>query len=130
MYKGVEYDCDIIDTAGQVGLFLSSLPHLHLLTLPVTPGRILHFELQACYWHTRLCSRVLDSIPQLLRHDPDRLRQDYQLLRRKRHSLCNRGVKVGLTIQVCYSSLATRAVVNADPTTDKSLRLMPRSLRN
>lgn len=64
VYKGVEYDCQIIDTAGQVFVFfLESLPCI------MVAGRVHADKLSVCYWDTRIHTRILHSIQELVQHD-------------------------------------------------------------
>ena len=66
-HKGDEYECDIIDTAGQVSPELSSsafIPHSGHL------GRVFNIEPQTRDRHPRLRSRLLCYIKNFFRHDP------------------------------------------------------------
>ena len=82
VYKGVEYDCHIIDTAGQVlylsiGIFFYSR-YLSLTYFAI--GRIHADKQSICYWNTRLYTRVLYYIQKLLQPDTRCIRQDHKLL--------------------------------------------------
>jgi hypothetical protein len=69
-YKGVDYDCDIIDTAGQVCTRV-----LHVTLFPLTTrhwkGRVLYPQFKACHWNPWFCSRLLGHLEKFFRHDPD-----------------------------------------------------------
>jgi hypothetical protein len=71
-YKGVDYDCDIIDTAGQV---CTRVLHVTLfaLTTPYWKGRVFYPQFKACHWNPWFCSRLLGHLEKFPRHDPDRV---------------------------------------------------------
>lgn len=76
-YNGVEYPCEIIDTAGQV-----CVSHSLLLCAPElkrSAGRVLAAQFTACYWNTRLRIGLLDRLAEQLQHDTSHLRQDLAL---------------------------------------------------
>lgn len=101
-YKGVEYECHIIDTAGQVSLLIHIFSFSSFFfTIPDTcdftfvwrtlqPGWIHADKQSICYWDTRLYTCVLHNIKKFLQHDTRCIRQDPRLLwpaqNRLRHS--------------------------------------------
>ena len=78
-YKGVDYDCDIIDTAGQVCTRVSHVTPFVLTTLH-RKGRVFYPQFKACHWNPWFRPRLFGHLEKFLRHDPDRVRQDCQLL--------------------------------------------------
>ena len=71
-YKGVDYDCDIIDTAGQVSTRVLHVT-LSILTTTHWKGRVFYPQFKACHWYPWFCSRLLGHLEKFLRHDPDRV---------------------------------------------------------
>lgn len=69
-YKGVEYDCQIIDTAGQVSA-QESIDH-HAYRTPHS-GRTFSLQPTACNWHTWLCIGLFYHLSKLVRHDTNRV---------------------------------------------------------
>ena len=71
-YKGVDYDCDIIDTAGQVCTRVLHVTR-SALTTPYWKGRVFYPQFKACHWDPWFCSRLLGYLEKFPRHDPDRV---------------------------------------------------------
>ena len=69
-YKGVEYDCQIIDTAGQVS---AQGPVDHNAYHIANPGRTFSLQPTARNWYTWLCIGLFHHLPQLARHDTNRI---------------------------------------------------------
>ena len=73
-YNGVEYDCDIIDTAGQVrssscySLSRAHIRHQFTPSFSSASGRIFDLERKARYWYPRFRTRVFNCFTQLLQH--------------------------------------------------------------
>lgn len=57
-YKGVEYECDILDTAGQVRSYCRF--YMHILISEI--GRILINQFKTCYWYSWLYACILACI--------------------------------------------------------------------
>ena len=64
-YKGVDYDCDIIDTAGQVRMY-SCFTRYTFTDHTSWKGRVFYPQFKACYRHPRLCSRLLGHLEKFL----------------------------------------------------------------
>ena len=78
VYKGTEYDCHIIDTAGQVNVVFFVTKSSSSSIYRVLIGRVLALELSICHRNSRLHSCLLDYVQKLVQHDSSRIRQNCQ----------------------------------------------------
>lgn len=120
----MEYDCHIIDTAGQVRfllLFVGCIYPVLLIILAFKPfasavviplGRIFTPQFPTRHRNTRLCPCICDNLEEFLRHDSNCLRQDCRLLRCQRHPVRGRRVKGRSTTEV--KSLLRHSLVARD----------------
>lgn len=97
-HNGVEYECDIIDTAGQVRPSADALISSHRAQSLL--GRVFHSKSETCDRDTRLCTCILHHVSQFLRDGANRPRQDRHIHGESGYPLCYCGFQVGLSTNV------------------------------